>query len=163
VRTEVSGELTFRANARSNAGVQADQGGALPAARLRVIPVLVRARDVRVSGEQCLDLETGSAGDCGPAMDVRFLYDAVDGWNLQGINGGQLVGLGVQPAIEAISYRDVRATTGWLPQVAIGPRPGASTPTHTLVAVRTGAGHFAKLFFRADAGALLVEVLTYAE
>ena len=163
VRTEVNGELTFRANARSNAGVQADQGGALPAARLRVIPVLVRARDVRVSGEQCLDLETGSAGDCGPAMDVRFLYDAVDGWNLQGVNGGQLVGLGVQPAIEAISYRDVRAATGWLPQVAVGPRPGASTPTHTLVAVRTGAGRFAKLFLRADAGALLVEVLTYAE
>ncbi|MGC8828069.1 MAG: hypothetical protein ACP5TV_13825, partial [Anaerolineae bacterium] len=163
VRTEVSGRLTFRANARSNAGLQADQGGALPAAQVRIVPVLSRARDLRVDGEQCLDVEMASSGDCGPAADIRFIYDAVDGWIVQGVNGSQVVGMGIQPAIEAVGYQDVRSTVGWFPQVAVGPRPGTSAPAHTLLAVRTGAGRFAKLFFRADAGALLVEVLTYAE
>lgn len=163
VRTEISGNLRFRANARSNAGVQADQGGALPSAQVRVIRVLARARDLRVSGEGCLDLESAAVGECGPAADIRYIYDAVDGWIVQGVNGTQVAAMGIQPAIEAVSYQDVRGTASWLPQAAVGPRPGTATPIHTLVAVRTGESRFGKLFFRADAGALLVEVLTYAE
>lgn len=163
VRTEASGSLTFRANARSNAGMQADQGGALPTASVRIIPVLARARDLRVDGERCLDLEMAASGECGPAMDIRFLYDAVDGWIVQGTNGAQVAPMGIQPAVEAVSYQDVRSTSAWLPQVAVGPRAGTSAPIHTLVAVRTGEGHFGKLFFRTEADALRVEILTYAE
>ncbi|MGQ9666716.1 MAG: hypothetical protein ACUVWB_05305, partial [Anaerolineae bacterium] len=163
VRTEASGSLTFRANARSNAGVQADQGGALPTASARIIPVLARARDLRVDGEQCLDLETAASGACGPTMDVWLVYDAIDGWIVQGANGAQMAPMGIQPAMEAVSYPDVRNAPGWLPQVTIGPRAGTSAPIHTLVAVRTGEGRVGKLFFRMDAGALLVEILTYAE
>lgn len=159
VKSLVSGDVAFRANARSTAGTQADQFGTLPEAQVHVVPILTRLAGISVAAAQCLDVETGQAGTCSSAgMDVQFLFDSVDGWMLRGQNGAQVAGLGIQPALESVSYPQI-ISAGFARQVLLG-----NSPDSILVGVRSDEGRYGKMLFHVgSAHSLTLDILVYLE